>query len=121
MTPVGHPAPGIFVAKEINTNGEFSIAGGQPGQKISWYVYAERNDPYLQQHPEKRKVVIAKKPKEQGKYLMPDLYNQASSKRIIPIGISNNNKVKGGKRQQRNNTNDKLKRKKLLKRLQQHK
>ena len=82
LTPVGQPAPGIYVAKEINDIGEFTIAGGQPGQKISWYVYAERNDPYLQQHPEKRQVEVLKKDKERGKYLMPDLYNQPNNMRI---------------------------------------
>ena len=121
LTPVGQPAPGLFVAKEVNTNGKFVIAGGQPGQKISWYVYAERNDPYLLQHPEKRQTEVAKKPKEQGKYLMPDLYNQASSKRIIPRGIGDRNKIKGDKKQHGKNTNDSQKRKNLLKRLQQRK
>ncbi len=85
LTPVGSPAPGLYVAREIDRNGTFKIAGGRPGQKISWYVYAERNDPYLQQHPEKRKVEVSKKGKERGKYLMPELYGQPDSKRLVPI------------------------------------
>ena len=85
LTPVGQPAPGLYVAAEIDGNGTFKISGGNPGQKISWYVYAERNDPYLQQHPEKRKVEVPKKAKERGKYLMPELYGQPDSKRIVPI------------------------------------
>ncbi len=85
LTPVGQPAPGLYVAAEIDGNGTFKISGGNPGQKISWYVYAERNDPYLQQHPEKRKVEVPKKAKERGKYLMPELYGQPDSKRMVPI------------------------------------
>ncbi len=85
LTPVGSPAPGLYVSREIDDQGTFKIAGGNPGQKISWYVYAERNDPYLQQHPEKRKVEVPKKAKERGKYLMPELYGQPDSKRMVPI------------------------------------
>ena len=85
LTPIGHAAPGLYIAKEINSQGKFKIAGGQPGQKISWYVYAERNDPYLKQHPEKRQVEVLKKGKQKGKYLMPELYNQPASKVLIKI------------------------------------
>ena len=82
LTPIGKPSPNIYIAKEIDANGIFTIAGGTSGQKISWYVYAERNDPYMQQYPKKRQVVISKNKDEQGKYLMPELYNQPRSKRI---------------------------------------
>jgi len=85
LTPIGSAAPGLYVSKEINNRGTFKIEGGQPGQKISWTVYAERNDPYLQQHPEKRQVEVPKKAKERGKYLMPDLYNQPASKAMVPV------------------------------------
>ncbi len=88
LTPVGQPAPGIYVAKEINNEGEFKISGGHAGQKISWYVYAQRNDPYIQQHPEKLQVEVFKKEKNRGKFLMPELYNQPAEKRI---GYSNSN------------------------------
>ena len=83
LTAIGQPAPGLYVAKEINNKGSFVIAGGHPGQKVSWYVYAQRNDPYIQQHPEKLKVVIQKNQKERGKYLMPELYGQPASKAIF--------------------------------------
>ncbi len=83
LTPIGQPAPNIYIAKEIDEQGEFKIAGGHPGQKISWYVYAERNDPYLQQHPERRQVELVKKAKERNKYLMPELYNQPKEKAMF--------------------------------------
>ncbi len=82
LTPVGGPAPDLFVEKEIDNEGKFIIAGGNPGQKISWYVYAERNDPYLQQHPEKRQTEIMKGEKERGKYFRPELYGQPREKSL---------------------------------------
>ena len=95
LTPIGQAAPGLYVAKEINSNGEFKISGGHAGQKISWYVYAQRNDPYIQQHPEKLQVEVLKKEKNRGKYLMPELYNQSATKRI---GFSKNLSVKPKKK-----------------------
>mgnify|MGYP006154198565 CR=1 FL=1 len=53
-----------------------------PNQKISWQVYAERNDAYLQQFPEKRAVEINKDANDSGKYLMPELFNQPKEKGI---------------------------------------
>ncbi|MBL0016505.1 MAG: hypothetical protein IPP17_08650 [Bacteroidetes bacterium] len=44
LTPVGSAAA-VFVAEEINAQGRFKIAGGGPGQKVCWTVYADRNDP----------------------------------------------------------------------------
>jgi hypothetical protein len=81
LTPVGRPAPGLFIKNEINENGEFTISGGNPNQKISWVVYAERNDLYMQQEGV-RDVVINKDEREKGKYLMPNLYNQPPEKGI---------------------------------------
>ncbi len=85
LTPIGQPAIGLFISKEIKNNNSFQIAGGHPGQKISWVVYAERNDPYLKQYPQKRKNIIDKDDDEKGKYLMPELYGKNDSYRLIPI------------------------------------
>lgn len=82
LTAIGQPAPGIYVKKEIDNNGEFIIAGGNEGQKISWVVYAQRNDKYLQRYPDSKKVVIDKK-SNRGKYLHPELYNQPPEKGIF--------------------------------------
>ena len=46
-------------------------------------MIAERNDPYLQQHPEKREVELIKENKNKGKYLMPELYDQPDEKSIF--------------------------------------
>lgn len=71
----------VFIKEEIHNN-QFKIAGGLPNQKISWQVYAERNDAYLQQFPEKRAVEINKDANDSGKYLMPELFNQPKEKGI---------------------------------------
>lgn len=63
----------VYIAQEVRDN-RFKIAGGTPGQKVSWLVIGRRNDPYMQQyaHP----VEQAKTGAELGAYLYPDLYGQ---------------------------------------------
>lgn len=74
LTPIGAPAS-LYVKSEIS-NKQFVVAGGQPGMKISWAVYTERNDPYLQQFPEERTVELQKTGSQVGKYIAPNLYGQ---------------------------------------------
>jgi len=38
LTPVGSAAPGLHIAQELDDQGRFVIAGGTPGQKVSWRV-----------------------------------------------------------------------------------
>jgi hypothetical protein len=82
LTPIGAPA-NLYVKKEIDGTGTFTIAGGHSGQKISWYVYADRNDLYLQKYPEKRNAEVQKDSFEVGKYIRPDLYDQPKEKGIF--------------------------------------
>lgn len=81
LTPIGGYAP-LYI-KEKLANGQFVIAGGLTGMEVSWTVYAERNDPYLQQHPESKAVEVEKESWNQGLYLQPDLYGQPASKKIV--------------------------------------
>lgn len=81
LTPIGGFAP-LFIKEKLN-DGKFVIAGGTAGMEVSWTVYAERNDPYLQQHPESKQVEVEKEEWNQGKYLQPDLYGQPESKKIV--------------------------------------
>jgi hypothetical protein len=37
LTPIGAPAPTLYVAQEVE-NGRFRIAGGDPGLKVCWIV-----------------------------------------------------------------------------------
>lgn len=75
LTAIGAAMPNLYIAQEIKNN-KFEIAGGVPGKKVNWVVYGERNDPYLQKYPEKRKVVLNKKEHERGKYYRPELFDQ---------------------------------------------
>lgn len=81
LTPIGGFAQ-LYIKEEL-TDGRFVIAGGQAGMKASWTVYAERNDPYLQQYPEKRAVEVEKREGQKGKYFMPQLYNQSMDKKMF--------------------------------------
>ncbi|NOY50973.1 MAG: hypothetical protein GXO88_10485 [Chlorobi bacterium] len=83
LTAVGMAAPGIFVKNEINEKGEFKIAGGNAGQKISWTVFADRNDPYMKTNRDKEVDVLEKPDYEKGKYITPKLYGQPESKGIF--------------------------------------
>lgn len=81
LTSIGSKSE-VFIKEEIKNN-QFKIAGGNANQKISWQVYAERNDLYLQKYPENRKVEVDKNSNDKGKYLMPDLFNQSKEKGIF--------------------------------------
>lgn len=73
LTAIGGPAPNLHIAQEVQAN-RFVIAGGQPGQKISWEVTAARADAFVVQRgaPE----VLQKSGDSNGKYIMPELYGQ---------------------------------------------
>ncbi len=82
LTAIGGSAPGLYVASEFN-NGTFQIAGGVPGQKISWQLTGERNDPYLQQNPQQKLAVRNKPAHEVGFYVHPQAYGFDASKGVI--------------------------------------
>jgi hypothetical protein len=71
LTAVAAPGPGLYIAKEVE-NGSFTIAGGQPGSKVSWQVTAKRNDAYMQAHPFQAERM--KSEKTRGRYTSPELY-----------------------------------------------
>jgi hypothetical protein len=91
LTPVGAAAPNLYIKQKI-TNGKFIIAGGNPGQEIDWVVYAERNDRYLQQHPELRETQPEKTGRYKGKYVHPEVWGQPKEKAILykkPLKVLN--------------------------------
>lgn len=92
LTPIGAQA-NLYVKEEIQGN-QFKIAGGQPNQKISWQVFAERNDLYIQNNPVKKMPEMDKKPEDKGLYLQPELYNQPESKSIFARYKADPSKVK---------------------------
>lgn len=73
LTPIGAPAPDLYIAQEIAGN-RFQIAGGPPGIKVSWQVTGIRHDPYAEAH---RIPVEEDKPAdERGTFLYPELYGR---------------------------------------------
>ncbi|MEA1875052.1 MAG: hypothetical protein U9N51_11610 [Bacteroidota bacterium] len=80
LTPIGVPV-NLYIKQKIE-NGEFVIAGGESNMEVSWTVYAERNDKYVQEYPESKQVEVDKR--QPGKYLRPELYGQGKEKSIFP-------------------------------------
>jgi hypothetical protein len=69
LTPIGAPAPDLYIAEEIDSN-RFMIAGGGPGLNVSWQVTGSRQDAYAEAHP--LQVEEAKPLEELGTYLHPE-------------------------------------------------
>ncbi|MCB9191697.1 MAG: hypothetical protein H6603_01600 [Flavobacteriales bacterium] len=81
LTPIGGYMQ-LFIKEKLE-NDRFVIGGGTPGAEASWTVYAERNDPYLQQYPFHRDVEVEKREGQKGTYLMPQLYGEGMDKKMI--------------------------------------
>ncbi len=75
LTPIGSPSV-PYILTEVDENGEFKIAGGNSNQKISWYVYAERNDKAINMNPRSKQMVEEKTGENQGKYISPEAYGK---------------------------------------------
>jgi len=80
LTPIGAPV-NLYIKEKIE-GGQFKIAGGNPNMEVSWTVYAERNDKYLQTYPGSKQVEVDKR--QPGKYLRPELYGQGQDKAAFP-------------------------------------
>jgi hypothetical protein len=76
LTPIGAPAPNLFIESEIRGN-SFVIAGGVPGQKVSWEVVSHRNDEFVRQRG--APIELPKVGAERGRYLVPSLYGAPES------------------------------------------
>lgn len=83
LTPIGAPSV-TYIAEEINENGSFKIAGGNPNQKISWYVYAERNDVNVQ-NEFSTAVEVEKVGNQRGKYINPTAYGKTNADAIFQV------------------------------------
>ena len=79
LTPIGAPAPGLYIAEEVRNN-QFKIAGGAPAMRVSWQVTGIRQDPYANKY--RIKVEEEKPERERGHYLHPDLYKQPEEKGV---------------------------------------
>ena len=86
LTALGVPAPGLFIASEVQKN-HFEIAGGQPGARVSWQITGIRHDAYANAH--RIPVEEAKPEEEQGTYLHPELYGQPSDRGAVNVHVPN--------------------------------
>jgi hypothetical protein len=82
LTPIGSPSV-TYIAEEIDENGTFKIAGGNSGQKISWYVYAERNDVNIKNNDFSTAIEVQKNASQKGKYLNPAAYGKTNADAIF--------------------------------------
>lgn len=73
LTAIGAPGPNLYISEEISGN-RFSIAGGQPGSKVSWQVTGIRHDAFA--NANRIPLEEMKRPEDRGKYLHPDAFNQ---------------------------------------------
>ena len=81
LTAIGSKAD-LFIKSEIS-NRRFEIAGGKPGQKASWVVYADRNDEYARQNPDAKKTELEKPDGWDGKYFQPKLFGASEEQGIF--------------------------------------
>ncbi|MBZ5545107.1 MAG: hypothetical protein LAO07_15730, partial [Acidobacteriia bacterium] len=79
LTPIGAPAPNLYVAEEVKGN-RFKIAGGNPGLKVSWQVTGVRQDAWANAH--RIRVEVEKPAAERGFYLHPELQSAPEEKSI---------------------------------------
>lgn len=79
LTAVGAPAPHLHIKDEVK-NGQFTIAGAAPGQKVCWQVSGTRHDPTSAVIPF---VAEVEKPLEhRGLYICPEAHGQPRDKGI---------------------------------------
>ena len=82
LTPIGAPAPNLFIAEKIAGN-RFRIAGGQPGMEVSWQVTGIRQDAYANKN---RIPVEEDKPEtERGFFLHPAAFGQPEEKNVLVV------------------------------------
>ena len=78
LTCIGAFSP-VFLKEKVKNN-RFIIAGGMPGQEISWQVSGVRQDAYANKF--RSKVEEWKKEEDRGYYISPESFNLDESKDI---------------------------------------
>ena len=71
LTAIGAPGPNLHIAEKISGS-RFRIAGGTPGQEVSWQITGIRKDAYANTY--RIPVEEGKPAEEKGTYLHPELY-----------------------------------------------
>ncbi len=78
LSTIGGFAP-VYIAQEIG-RGQFKVAGGKPGMRVSWQVTGVRQDAFARAHP--LQVEVEKPANERGYYIHPELYGAGQEKSI---------------------------------------
>jgi hypothetical protein len=82
LTAIGRPASELHVRTEV-AHGSFEIAGGNPGQRVSWQLTARRNDAHAKAHG--APVELDKPDREQGTFLRPELFGHGPERGVPPL------------------------------------
>jgi hypothetical protein len=85
LTAIGASAPNLYVAQEVKGN-RFGIAGGVPGQKVSWLVAGVRQDAYAAAHP--LRVETHKSRKDQGTLQFVPKGSNAKAMQVGPKAVA---------------------------------
>ena len=85
LTPIGSPMPNIFVKQEIGEKNSFVLSGGVANGKVSWTVYAERNDETLKNNPKMKDSEPLKEGRFSGKYCNPAFFGKPQSSGIFNL------------------------------------
>jgi hypothetical protein len=80
LTPIGAPAPGLYIAEQVTDN-HFKIAGGTSGMTVSWQVTGIRQDAWANAH--RIPVEELKSDRERGYYIHPELFDQPEEKSLM--------------------------------------
>jgi hypothetical protein len=80
LTPIGAPAPGLYIAEQVAEN-HFKIAGGASGMMVSWQVTGIRQDAWANAH--RIPVEELKADPERGHYIHPELFDQPEEKNMV--------------------------------------
>ncbi len=80
LTAIGAPAPSLHIARELEGD-TFAVAGGVPGQKVSWQISGSRRDPWAVAHPFTPEP--AKSAEERGTLLHPELYGRPPESALL--------------------------------------
>jgi hypothetical protein len=82
LTAIGAAAPSLHIARGVEGN-RFVIAGGVPGQTVSWQVAATRDDAWARKNPLRVEQLKAKA--DRGKYLLPAVAGKPASAGILHV------------------------------------
>ncbi len=81
LTAIGSPAPRLHISQGVDGN-RFKVAGGEPGQQVSWQVTGVRHDAYARSHP--IRVEVRKRGEEVGRLLHATEAGRSASLALDP-------------------------------------